>query len=369
MESTYNLQSTPKGYVLIINNETFTEGDYEKREGSERDYDDLKCLFRGLGFKCRSYYNLNYKDFTKVVRSFALMDDHWKVDCSILFIMTHGHKDRVNPHAVDLATTDNKFVSTDWIKEKFNSENCKPLMNKPKIMFFQACRDNGHSQMLVKRPKRLHAQDGAQPHISDLLVIHSCLPGYGAHRNSKYGAWFVQELCSVIQQESSNMHLISILNKVDMNLRQRFVKENGSCFQAVYFENWSFNKLLFLSDEAQGFHRAVTTMLEMSNKKRKLRKKPPASKPLMITKGEVKKALTGVIDNEAIMELRRKELEDIPQEERKIAYLMMWAIINDYLANLINLEDRLMRRASTVSCNLSAKDHRNTKIRLNVHVT
>lgn len=78
-----------------------------------------------------------------------------------------------------------------------------------------------------------------------------------------------------------------------MNLRKRFVKENGSCFQAVYFENWSFNKLLFLREKARKFYTAMTAMLEQNTKNKKQQKKNQEMNSLVINKTEIKKALAG----------------------------------------------------------------------------
>ena len=43
------MTSTPRGFVLIINNEEFTDG--EQRTGAQQDGEMLTELFTGLGFK------------------------------------------------------------------------------------------------------------------------------------------------------------------------------------------------------------------------------------------------------------------------------------------------------------------------------
>nr|XP_014274621.1 caspase-2 isoform X1 [Halyomorpha halys] len=304
MESAYDIQSIPKGLVLLINNEIFPNTSFERRDGSDKDFQELKSLFKHLGFKVLPYYNLRYHEFTRVIKSFALIEEHWNMDCCILFIMTHGHRDKVNPHAVDLLTVDNKFVSSDWVKEQFNSENCRSLMNKPKIMIFEACRTKGPKVMQVKRPKKL-LREKTPPHISDMICVHSCLPGYESFTFSKTGSCFIQELCETIKAEGATMHLIAILNKVDMKLRKRFIEKSTIPYQALYIENWSFNKLMFLSSRAVKYYKAAWDTI--GGKKKEARyEKPPASRPLLISRQELKKALNGIIENRLLPEFKKQ---------------------------------------------------------------
>lgn len=137
---TYKVRSRPRGYVLLINIENFDNGVRQRRLGSERDYEMLKDMWEDFGYEVKEYYDLNLKDFKAAINDFACMPEHANVDSAILFIMSHGKEDDNNPHAVRITTTDDQYVSSDWIKERFTSANCEYLINKPKIIFFQACR-------------------------------------------------------------------------------------------------------------------------------------------------------------------------------------------------------------------------------------
>ena len=48
--------SNPRGYALIINNESFVNDIYKYRSGSTIDANNLDILFEQLGFKVRDVF-------------------------------------------------------------------------------------------------------------------------------------------------------------------------------------------------------------------------------------------------------------------------------------------------------------------------
>ena len=58
------------------------------------------------------------------------------VDVFAIVLMSHGAKDYV--YGTD-GCQNNNLVSLDKIQEIFDSENCKSLIEKPKLFFIQAC--------------------------------------------------------------------------------------------------------------------------------------------------------------------------------------------------------------------------------------
>ncbi|CAH1404457.1 unnamed protein product [Nezara viridula] len=124
--------------------------------------------------------------------------------------------------------------------------------------------------------------------------LHRTFPlGYESFTFSKTGSCFIQQLCETIRAEGATLHLIAILNKVDMKLRKRFVEKSTTPYQALYIENWSFNKLMFLSSHAVRYYKAAWKTLGAKKSESKY-EKPPASRPLLVNKEELKRALAGV---------------------------------------------------------------------------
>ena len=77
--------------------------------------------------------DLNYKDFYKKIQTFAGCQDHFTSDMAVVVIMSHGNKDGFISH-------DCKVVSRNWVMRQFAEDLCLPLLAKPKLFIFQACR-------------------------------------------------------------------------------------------------------------------------------------------------------------------------------------------------------------------------------------
>ncbi|CAH1404329.1 unnamed protein product [Nezara viridula] len=179
----YIVKSVPRGYVLLINNETFRNGMEQRRFGSQRDYTMLKEMWEDFGYQIKEYYNLGLTSFQKAITDFAKMEEHACVDSAIVFIMSHGKEDETNPRAVKIVTTDDQYISSDWIKEQFSSFNCCRLINKPKIIFFQACRGSLRDRgIVVNIPDMItftnnNNNNHVVPAMTDLLIVFPTLPG------------------------------------------------------------------------------------------------------------------------------------------------------------------------------------------------
>ena len=61
------MKSDPRGYVLLINNVNFPNNKDPFRDGSDKDAEDLTCVFSSLGFKV-----IQKKDLTSVVCSLLI---------------------------------------------------------------------------------------------------------------------------------------------------------------------------------------------------------------------------------------------------------------------------------------------------------
>ncbi|XP_014293898.1 caspase-2 isoform X2 [Halyomorpha halys] len=253
----YLVKSEPRGYVLLINNETFRNGMEQRRFGSQRDYSMLKEMWEDFGYQIKEYYNLGLTAFQKAVTDFAKMEEHACVDSAIVFIMSHGKEDESNPRAVKIVTTDDQYISSDWIKEQFSSFNCCRLINKPKVIFFQACRGSLRDRGVVLNiPDMINfTNNSVVPAMTDLLIVFPTLPGYVSQRDTRLGAWFVQECISVFKSEWRKSDLLTMLNKVDQNVREKCERDGDAYFQVVYYESWGFNKKLFFRDKRRKLRR------------------------------------------------------------------------------------------------------------------
>ena len=77
------------GLCLIINNEDYNNPD-ENRVGSEKDVQNLKCLFKQLRFKVVLKSNLTKVDMRLTLDEFANDKRHEKAEMSIVIVLAHG---------------------------------------------------------------------------------------------------------------------------------------------------------------------------------------------------------------------------------------------------------------------------------------
>ena len=138
----------PYGVALIINIKNFegtiAEGvSLETRRGSDVDLDKLEVLWRELGFTVKTRIDLKAHEIYTAVHDTAKDTDCLQTSsCFVCCIMTHGDMGMI--YGSDSASLNIKDI-TDLFKE----ENCKPLTEKPKLFFIQACRGRQH---LTGRP-------------------------------------------------------------------------------------------------------------------------------------------------------------------------------------------------------------------------
>ena len=225
----YPMNSMPRGYCLIIDNNWRFKEDSE-RFGSQQDAKDLKEMFQNHKFQVFSYENLKSNEIIELMKQ-ASGKDHSKFNCFAVVILTHGN------HGV-LYDTDNEEVSIDkQVIEPFRGEKCPTLLDKPKLFIFQACRgcrlDDGVKQEgtdelaetgqgLEDRVEVGEWTDQLKlPTEADILAAYAVPPGYQAWRNEK-GSWFIQSLVAAIDKFSGDQDLVSILTEVNRKVAKEY---------------------------------------------------------------------------------------------------------------------------------------------------
>ena len=129
----------PYGYALIVNIKSF-EGKTSNgvtlaaRVGSDEDVKRLKKMWEELGFTVKTYVDLKaHEIYTKVYDIASDTDSLQTSSCFVCCIMSHGDMGLIYGSDCD-------FLNIENITDLFNKENCKPLTEKPKLFFIQACR-------------------------------------------------------------------------------------------------------------------------------------------------------------------------------------------------------------------------------------
>ena len=92
----YEIDYSQPGIVIIFNNKEFSDSNrYPYRYGSEQDVLSLCTLFRGLNYEVAPpYINKTEAKMRKAINKYA-SDDYTSYGCLIVFIMSHGDKNRI----------------------------------------------------------------------------------------------------------------------------------------------------------------------------------------------------------------------------------------------------------------------------------
>ena len=123
------MDSNPHGICIIFNN-YFTGG--ESREGTGKDRNQLKSLFKSLKYKVRVEENKSAYEMLCLLREQNINPDNEVYDSFICCFLSHG--DELSIHGND----DSGRIAYAAIWSLFGEES-STLRNKPKIFIAQSC--------------------------------------------------------------------------------------------------------------------------------------------------------------------------------------------------------------------------------------
>uniref|UniRef100_A0A1I8JUX2 Short caspase n=1 Tax=Anopheles funestus TaxID=62324 RepID=A0A1I8JUX2_ANOFN len=222
-EEKYNTTYPNLGIALVINQVNFKRMD--KREGSDKDRDNISSALERNGFDVRVFNDLTREDLIAMLKMIA-SEDHWQNSCLVVVVMTHGEKDV-------LYASDNVYpVSELW--EPFVGDACPSLLEKPKLFFIQACRGNNLDdgvKLLKVVTDTVDARSSPEPQpyviptMADLLVMYSTYDGHYSWRNPVNGSWFMQSLSYVLERNAHSdkeKDLLQLLTAVSRKVAYQY---------------------------------------------------------------------------------------------------------------------------------------------------
>ncbi|XP_055904595.1 caspase-6 [Eupeodes corollae] len=198
---TYDTSNRNIGIALIFNHKEIRNQD--PRKGTERDRERVKSMLKQYGFDVRTFDDLTFEKLNGQLKDVAA-EDHSDNDCLVVVVMSHGIEGKI--YAKDMTYP----VERLWTP--FLGENCKSLINKPKLFFIQACRGNQlerpvtyesvapMSRFASSVPEEKQTITYAIPNTADLLVFYSTFDGYYSFRNVENGSWFIQAFCQAFEE-------------------------------------------------------------------------------------------------------------------------------------------------------------------------
>ncbi len=234
---TYKMESDPRGYVLIINNEDFQHMRY--RVGSDKDVRALESLFLAHGFEVELIHNQTTTQMKEKLESFAASDCHNNVHSTVVAILSHGVTGAVCG-TNSILTDSHSFLSLKDVEAMFTGENCTALAKKPKMFIIQACRGSGEDQGVwvsddpnskaddefaekLKAERRRHYH----PSQADVIFAYATVNEQKAYRNTVTGSPYIQSLCRTFNAYSRREHVADMLTRVTGEMAQLDMSNPG----------------------------------------------------------------------------------------------------------------------------------------------
>nr|XP_005293940.1 caspase-7 isoform X3 [Chrysemys picta bellii]XP_042711209.1 caspase-7 isoform X3 [Chrysemys picta bellii] len=210
----YNMDYKKVGKCIIINNKNFEDQTgMGKRSGTDKDAGALFKCFRSLGFEVDIYNDQCRDDMKKLLKQ-AADENHDDAACFACIFLSHGEEGYIYG-------TDGMLEIKD-LTTFFRGDKCKTLIGKPKLFFIQACRgstfDDGiqTDSGLADDTEVTDANPRYKiPVEADFLFAYSTVPGYFSWRNPGRGSWFVQSLCSILNDHGKQLEIMQILTRVN----------------------------------------------------------------------------------------------------------------------------------------------------------
>ncbi|XP_032465213.1 caspase-7 isoform X1 [Phocoena sinus] len=159
--------------------------------------------------------------------SSASEEDHRNSACFACILLSHGEENLIYG-------TDGKTAIKD-LTAHFRGDRCKTLLEKPKLFFIQACRGTELDDGIQADSGPISDTDASPrykiPVEADFLFAYSTVPGYYSWRNPGSGSWFVQALCSILNEHGKSLEILQILTRVNDRVARHFESQsNDPCF-------------------------------------------------------------------------------------------------------------------------------------------
>ncbi len=221
---TYKMESEPRGYALIINNDDFLH--MSNRRGSHKDVTALENMFLAHCFEVEIVHNLTTAQMKEKIESFAASDCHNNVHSAVVAILSHGVTGAVcGTDSILIDPT--SFLPLKDMEAMFTGDRCVALARKPKMFIIQACRgpkedegvwvsddpnskadDDFAEQLKAERRRHYH------PSQADVIFAYATVNEHKAYRNTVDGSPYIQSLCKTFNAFSRREHVADMLTRV-----------------------------------------------------------------------------------------------------------------------------------------------------------
>lgn len=223
----YNMDFKKLGKCIIINNKNFDKATgMDVRNGTDKDAKALFKCFCSLGFEVSVYNDCSCAKMQDLLKQ-ASEEDHSNAACFACILLSHGEENLI--YGKDGVTPIKDLTA------HFRGDRCKTLLEKPKLFFIQACRGTELDDGIQADSGPINDTDANPrykiPVEADFLFAYSTVPGYYSWRSPGKGSWFVQALCSILNEHGKDLEIMQILTRVNYRVARDFESQSfNPCF-------------------------------------------------------------------------------------------------------------------------------------------
>ncbi|XP_055913524.1 caspase-8 [Eupeodes corollae] len=232
----YKVERESAGFVLIINQNKFHSSinpelqhllpkkPLAERLGTDVDKSSLEKTFSSFGYKPVVKDELNHIEVLSNIREIVKRSIMY--DSLIVCILTHGCEGAVYAcDSIPIKIDDIKQILTD-----------KSLSRKPKMLIIQACQ--GTNLQTAKYNDANLESDSPEENSTDygdMVQAMSTVNGFASLRHTKTGSWFIQTLCSKINELGDSEHILDILTEVNNEVGNKRGFDNA-CMTPISYQ-------------------------------------------------------------------------------------------------------------------------------------
>ncbi|XP_037865496.2 caspase-7 isoform X3 [Chlorocebus sabaeus] len=218
----YNMNFEKMGKCIIINNKNFDKvTGMGVRNGTDKDAEALFKCFRSLGFDVIVHNDCSCAKMQDLLKK-ASEEDHTNAACFACILLSHGEENLI--YGKDGVTPIKDLTA------HFRGDRCKTLLEKPKLFFIQACRGTELDDGIQADSGPINDTDANPrykiPVEADFLFAYSTVPGYYSWRSPGRGSWFVQALCSILEEHGKDLEIMQILTRVNDRVARHFESQS-----------------------------------------------------------------------------------------------------------------------------------------------
>lgn len=218
------------GLCVIINNTVFDTPQLRKLTGGKKDEEDLKKLFKELGFTVMIHKNLTAEEMKSMAERYSCMKHH---GVFYLIILSHGAEGDV------VYGTDGQKVEVHQLKELFYATKCPSLAGIPKIFMIDACRGSRNEEVhdfQTKSATQGANRKGTVLSSADFYTIRAATDGTTAGIHPVQGSLLTRTFVDVVTKADPDKEIDQIMTDVRGNITTQTIETSSTLSKKYYIK-------------------------------------------------------------------------------------------------------------------------------------